>query len=262
MHLLITGASSGIGEAIAREFASLPETRLTLVARRREKLEMLAAELECPTHVAIADLSVQSLDLTWLSDATAELGEVDILVNNAGSQVIGPTVSVDADAGERSVVLNLFSPLRLIQAVLPAMLANGRGHIINIASVAALAPTPAMTYYNASKAGIAASSEALAGELRGTGVSVLTVYPGIIAETDLAKKALATYATSRMLSLQPTGTSAGLASRIRRGVVRKRKRLIYPRVNGLAQWFPRTTRWLMDRFTPPLLAASNDGGAS
>jgi len=251
MHVLVTGASSGIGEAIAREFAAIDGARLTLVARRREKLVALANSLPCPTHVAVADLS-DAQQLEWLDEAIARHGPVEVLVNNAGAQVIGPTVSVDPNRGEGSVALNLFAPIRLIQAVLPAMLQQGAGHIVNIASMAALAPTPAMSYYNASKAGLAAMSEALGGELRGTGIGVLTVYPGIIAETDLAARALATYSPSRLLSLQPTGTATTLASRVRRSALAGRKRLVYPKVNALAGWFPRTTRWLMDRATPPL----------
>lgn len=254
MHIVITGASSGIGAALARRFAAHPQARLTLVARRRDRLGALAAELECPTHIAVVDLSVSPTPTAWLDDAVAAHGPVDVLVNNAGAQVIGPTATVDAEAGERSLALNLAAPLRLIQAVLPSMLERDSGHIVNVASMAAIAPTPAMAYYNASKAGVAAASEALAGELRRTGVGVLTVYPGIVSETDLAQRALATYQSSRMLRLQPTGTADRLAELVVRGVRRDRRRLIYPRANALARWFPSTTRWLMDRFTPALRA--------
>jgi short-subunit dehydrogenase len=254
MHIVITGASSGIGAAVARRFARHPNARLTLVARRRALLDRLAAELDVPCHVAAVDLSIAPAPTDWLDDAIAAHGPVDVLVNNAGIQVIGPTATVDADAGERSLAVNLHAPLRLIQAVLPSMLERDRGSIVNIASMAAIAPTPAMAYYNASKAGIAAASEALAGELRRTGVGVLTVYPGIVSETDMAQKALATYESSRMLRLQPTGTAERLAELIDRGVARHKARLIYPRANVLARWFPGTTRWIMDRFTPALAA--------
>ena len=91
------------------------------------------------------------------------------------------------------------------------VLAKKSGVIVDIASLAALAPTPGMTYYNASKAGLAAASEALRGELRGTGVHVVTVYPGIVA-TDMAEKGLAAYGSSIALRLQPKGTTAALAA--------------------------------------------------
>lgn len=253
MHVVITGASSGIGAAIARELASLPEAHLTLVARRREKMEALAAELGVPCHVVARDLSEPSDPGAWLAAAIDRFGPVDVLVNNAGSQVVADTSKVDVDAGERSVFLNLLMPLRLSRAVLPSMLARKKGSIVNIASMAAIAPTPWMTYYNASKAGLAAASEALGGEVRDKGVSVVTVYPGILAETELAQRALATYEHSRALSLQPTGTAAGLAARVRQAVARSRSgRVIYPKVNVLARWFPGTTRWFMDRFAPGL----------
>lgn len=255
MHFIITGASSGIGEAIARQFATRAGAKLTLVARRRDKLVELAESLPCESHVEVQDLAVQTSSPAWIAEATQRFGAVDVLVNNAGAQVIGDTASVDPDIGERSISLNLFSPLRLTQAVLPAMLERGDGHIINICSMAALAPTPRMTYYNASKAGLAAASEAMRGEYRGTGVNILTVYPGIIAETDLAQTALGTYAASRLLSLQPTGTTSILARRIDHGLRARKARVIYPRTNALARHFPSTTRWLMDRYTPQLATA-------
>ncbi len=91
MHIVITGASSGIGAALARELARLPGARLTLVARRVALLERLAAELDVPVHVARADLSTD--DDGWLAEAEAEHGPVDVLVNNAGAQVVAPTAA-------------------------------------------------------------------------------------------------------------------------------------------------------------------------
>ncbi|MEZ4465991.1 MAG: SDR family NAD(P)-dependent oxidoreductase [bacterium] len=187
----------------------------------------------------------------WLPAAEAALGPVDVLINNAGMQVIGPTAEVDVERAELSLRLNLLSPLRLTHAVLPGMLARGRGCIVDVASMAALAPTPAMTWYNASKAGLAGASEALRGELRGTGVHVVTVYPGII-ETDMGKAGLAAYQKSRLLALQPRGTTEGLAARVVRAVDRRRPRVIYPAVYGMTRWLPPLTRWFMDRLTPPL----------
>ena len=117
--------------------------------------------------------------------------------------------------------------------------------------MAALAPTPGMYYYNASKAGMAAASEALRGELRGTGVHVVTVYPGII-ETDMGKAGLASYHDSKLLALQPRGTTEELARLVVKAVERKHERVIYPSTNALARHFPATTRWMMDRLTPGL----------
>lgn len=251
MHVVVTGASAGIGEAIARAFSARGDA-VSLVARRRNLLDSLANSLPGPSHVVAADLADPTTAAAWLPEAEAALGPVDVLVNNAGMQVIGPTDAIDIEAAERSLMLNLLSPLRLTHAVLGGMRARRSGFIIDIASMAALAPTPFMTWYNASKAGLAGASEALRGELRGTGVHVITVYPGII-ETDMGKAGLASYQKSRMLALQPRGTTEGLASRVVRAVEKKRPRVIYPwPVNGLSRWFPPITRWMLDRFTPRL----------
>ena len=254
MHIVVTGASSGIGEALARELAKLPGAKLTLVARRGDRLERLRAELGEETRVIVRDLSEPSGVESVIDEAEAASGPVDVLVNNAGSQIIADTAAVDVTEGEASLALNLVTPLRLVRRVLPGMLARRTGTIVDIASMAALAPTPRMTYYNASKAGLAAASEALRGELRGTGVHVVTVYPGIIGETDLAQAALARYRSTPMLRLQPQGTAAELARRVRVAIERRSQRVVYPRMNVLARWFPTIVRWIMDRFTPGLNA--------
>ena len=251
MHVVVTGASSGIGRAIALRYAQ-DGADLTVVARRQDRLEELAAEVATRCYVVTKDLSILETASDWIAGAEAELGPIDVLVNNAGIQVIGATAEVDVERGEMSVRVNLLTPLRLTRAVLPSMMARRQGCIVDIASMASLAPTPCMTYYNASKAGLAGASEALRGELAGTGVHVVTVYPGIIPSTDMGEKGLSTYEHSSLLAMQPTGTTEQLAELIHRAVRRRRARVIYPRLNVVARWFPGTTRWLMDRFTPKL----------
>ncbi len=255
LHVAVTGASSGIGEALVREF-SAAGAAVTLVARRADNLRAIAGSLSGPTCVLPRDLSDPATASEWLPEAAAALGPVDVLINNAGVQVIGPTAHVDVERGEMSLRLNLLTPLRLIHAVLPDMLERGQGSIINISSMAALAPTPAMTWYNAGKAGLAGASEALRGELRATPVHVCTVYPGIIGSTEMGRKGLDSYQSSRLLALQPRGTTEELARRIRRATDRRSARVIYPTSNALARWFPTITRSLMDRFTPPLVLGS------
>jgi short-subunit dehydrogenase len=229
--------------------------RVTLLARRAEALEALADEIRseglCEAMPIAVDLADD--DGSWLERAERANGPVDVLVNNAGVQIIGPTHAVDVDAGERLLHLNLVVPLRLIRRVLPGMLSRGRGVIVNIASMAAIAPTPSMTYYNASKAGLAGASEALRGEIRASGVDVVTVYPGII-ETDMARHGMAAYEKTVALRLQPRGTTAHLAKHVRRAIEKRRARVVYPRFNALARMFPGITRWTMDRFTPRLSA--------
>jgi short-subunit dehydrogenase len=247
-HVVITGASSGIGEAIAREYGGAGAS-LTLVARRKELLDKLAADIKGKTRVVAADLADPAQASSWLAAAEAELGPVDVLVNNAGVQIVAPTVEVSVEETRRLLELNLQSPLALIQAVLPNMLQRKSGVIVNIASLAALAPTPGMTAYNASKGGFAAASESLRGELRKSGVHVLTVYPGPV-HTAMGEAGYAAYPPTLGTRLLPTGTSAELAKLVRSAAERRQARIIYPWIYTVTRWFPATTRWALDRSTP------------
>lgn len=254
MHIVITGASSGIGASYARAFARQGH-HLTLVARRADLLQALASELGTKTHVVVKDLGDLPACADFLEGAEQALGPVDVLVNNAGVQIVAPADRVDVAQGENLLDVDLKAPLRLTRAVLPGMIARKSGTIVDVASMAALAPTPGMLYYNAAKAGLAAASEALRGELRGTGVHVVTVYPGIIASTAMAKSALETYGASKWTGRMPTGTEEELARLTLFAIEKRAARVIYPSSGKLARWFPGTTRWFMDRMTPKLAAA-------
>ena len=253
MHVVITGASSGIGAALARELARHDHS-LTLVARREGLLRDLSGTLGVRTHVVAKDLADVETATDWLGAAEDALGPIDVLINNAGVQIVGRTTGVDPSEGERLLRVDLFAPLRLTHAVLPKMLARRSGVIVDVSSMAALAPTPGMFHYNAAKAALAAASESLRGELRGTGVHVVTVYPGIIDSTDMAKAALQKYEPSWLLTRAPRGDEDTLAVLVRRAIEKRRDRVIYPRSGALSRWFPGATRWMLDRFTPPLRA--------
>ena len=255
MHVAITGASSGIGYEMAQH-ASRQGADVTVVARRRDLLEEMVRGIKTRSFVVEQDLSDLARCVDWVGPAETTLGPIDVLVNNAGVQIVAPLQEVAVEQGERLIAVNLLAPLRIMQAVLPRMMARHSGTIVNIASMAALAPTPGMTHYNASKGGLAAASEALRGELRNTGVNVVTVYPGIIDSTDMAKNALRTYGENQVLALVPRGTTTQLALEVFRAVERRRARVIYPRSGVLARWFPGPTRWFIDRATPQLKAAS------
>jgi short-subunit dehydrogenase len=224
MHVAITGASTGIGEALARAWAARGAS-ITLVARRRAAMESLASDMPGTHHVAAWDLSDATRCTGWLDAAVDALGPIDALVNNAGVQHIEPTAQMDCERGERLLALNLHTPLRLVRAVLPGMVTRRSGAIVNIASMAALAPTAGMTYYNASKGAIAAVSKALRGELAATGVHVVTVYPGIVT-TQMGESGLSRYASTRLLDLQPRGDAATLASHVVRAVDKRQPRVI------------------------------------
>lgn len=251
MHVVITGASSGIGEALAREYLGRGAS-LTLVARRRGKLEELAHAAADRCHVVEADLADPTRACEWVDGSVAKLGPIDVLVNNAGVQIVARTVDTTVEEAERMLRLNVLSPFRLTKHVLPGMIARGSGTIVDIASMAAIAPTPGMFFYNASKAALAAASESLRGELRGTGVHVLTVYPGPV-RTPMETAGRAAYQeTTASRLLTPVGDAAVLARKIARGVASRRARIVYPASYALARHFPNLTRFVLDRFTPPL----------
>ena len=179
--VMITGASSGLGEEFARQLANRGAD-LVLLARRQDILEDLAADLRNATgrqvHVIAADLSVP--DATAGVAATlAERGlRVDSLINNAGLAKTAPfaeSLIVDVHA---QISLNVAAVVDLTHALLPQLLASGRGALLNIASLTAYAPTPNMAVYAASKAFVLRFTEALAYELRDSGLSVLALSPG------------------------------------------------------------------------------------
>lgn len=250
MHVIVTGASSGIGEALVREYVKAGAA-VTLVARRLELLRKLAAEVGGRTHVIAADLGDPVGGTAWLADAEAALGPCDVLINNAGVQIVGAAADTDPDQGEALLRLNVHSPMRLTVKVLPGMLARRSGTIVDVASVAALTPTPGMFYYNASKAALAAASESLRHELRGTGVRVVTVYPGPV-HTAMGDAGARAYQPSAALSLTPWGTTEALAVLIRRAVEKGRPRVIYPRSYAVSRRLPNLSRWLVGRFAPRL----------
>jgi short-subunit dehydrogenase len=250
MHVLVTGASSGIGAAIAEEYLGRG-ARVSLVARRRDRLEAIAARDKTTSHVIAADLADHARAADIVAEAERALGPVDVLVNNAGVQILGRMHETPWADVEHLMKLDVFAPLRMTMAVLPGMIARGHGAIVDIASMAALAPTPGMTFYNAAKAALGAASEGLRSEVAPHGVHVVTVYPGPV-QSDMESAARASFATRAILSRVPTGTPEVLARLVAQAVERKRPRVIYPKVYGLSRLFPTVTRWAVDTFTPPL----------
>ena len=251
MHVVVTGASSGIGEAIAREYLRRPGAKVTLIARRRDRLDKLAEGNEGRTHVVQADLGNPEVAFSWLDAAEEAMGPIDVLVNNAGVQIVKSVLDTSWEDGERLLELDLHTPLRLTQLVLKRMVPRKSGTIVDIASMAALGPTPGMFFYNAAKAGLAAASEGLRAEMKPYGVHVVTVYPGPVT-SDMEAAGRAAYTETAATKYTPTGTPEVLARMIATAVDRKRARVIYPRMYGLSRHFPNITRWAIDALTPPL----------
>lgn len=175
---VVTGASSGIGEAFAKALAERG-MRVILVARRRERLETLKENIE--TKGGHAD--VWPADLTG-TDEVKTLCEqlrqepVDLLINNAGFGLYGPVLETDPDREQAMIQLNISSLIALTRAVLPKMVEQKDGGILFVASTASFLPTPYMTGYGATKAFVLHYGEGLATELKGTGVTITTVCPG------------------------------------------------------------------------------------
>ncbi len=179
---LITGASSGIGAALARCFAR-DGHRLVLVARSGDKLTALADSLQSEFAVRV---SVLPVDLS-LPDAAAGLAAgikrrrmvIDVLVNNAGVLEHGAFVRMPAQRHQQLIDLNVSGLTAMLAEFVPAMVQRGRGRILNVASIAAFQPVPSLATYAATKAYVLSLTESLAEELRGSGVTVTALCPGI-----------------------------------------------------------------------------------
>lgn len=179
---LITGASSGIGAAFARKLASLGYN-LILVARREAKLVQLATQLQQQFNIQaqalVADLS-QSVAVERIERLIAELPTLELLVNNAGFGVPGKFAEIPLDKTMAMIDVHVVASTRLTHAALPAMIARGKGAIINVASIGGFIPRPQDTVYCATKAYLISFSEALQGELADTGVHVQALCPGFV----------------------------------------------------------------------------------
>jgi short-subunit dehydrogenase len=172
--VLITGCGSGIGQALARAFHRSGQ-RVCATARRLDTLAPLQAE----------GIMVRALDVTDAAGLTALLDSlgaegfaVGTLVNNAGYGAMGPMLDVPQSEWQRQFDVNLFAPIALVRAVMPGMVARGRGLIVNISSVSGVLTTPFAGPYCASKAAFNAATDALRLEAEPLGVRVVTVQPG------------------------------------------------------------------------------------
>jgi short-subunit dehydrogenase len=178
---LVTGASGGIGRELARAFAA-GGYDLVLVARSEGKLEELAGELRSRRGIGVRVLAKDLAEPGSPDEIFQELEgagvDVDVLVNNAGFATFGPFAETDLASELEEIQLNVVAPTHLTKRFLPWMLARRRGGVLNVASSAAFQPGPLMAVYYATKAYVLSFSEALAEELRGSGVTVTALCPG------------------------------------------------------------------------------------
>jgi len=174
---LITGASAGLGAEFARQCAARGEA-LALTARRRERMEALAAELGGDIHVFAADLAAPGVAASLVGEIEAEGLQVETLINNAGFGGGGRFAELSFERQRDMVRLNVGALTELARLVLPGMLERGRGGILNVASTAAFVPGPGGAVYFATKAYVLSLTEALHQELKGTGIKVSALCPG------------------------------------------------------------------------------------
>jgi len=175
---LVTGASSGIGYEMSVQLAT-SGVRVVAVARRRDRLEELARQFK-NVEVLVADLTSDAGLATVearILDASAT--PIDLVVNNAGFGSSGLMHEIDADRLSREIQLNIGALTRLSHAAIRAMVPRGRGYLLNVSSVASFQPSPKLAVYGATKAYVTSLTEALHEEMRGTGVRVTALCPGL-----------------------------------------------------------------------------------
>ena len=241
---VVTGASSGIGMVFARELARRGHPVLA-VARRRERLEQLASDLTTSgghLEPLVADLQTRD-GLAAVLHRSGELGDVELLVNNAGVATAGDFLSARLEAELAVIRLNVDALVALTHRTLPAMVRRGRGGIINLSSLVGFQPFPHFAVYAASKAFVLSFTEALAEELRGTGVRTLAVCPGAV------RTEMVVFARNEgLLGRLPSMTPEAVVATALRALERDRVVTVVGWTNRVVAFSNRLApRWLMRR---------------
>jgi len=253
---IITGASKGIGAELARQIAQRDgaDAALVLAARNADALNALAEELG-PTGARIevipTDVTDRAACKALIEQTVKRLGRIDVLVNNAGMSAhanFADLEEADLDWYQTLMTLNFWSGVWLTHAALPHLTRSG-GLIVAISSVAGLFGVPGRTAYSASKFAIRGFYEALRAELAGQGVSVMLVYPGIVA-TDIRKRGYALGGGEAGVSMVKEERMMPVdecARRILRGMDRRKRELLMTRQMRLGRWLQLLLPGLTDR---------------
>jgi uncharacterized protein len=242
--MLITGASSGIGEATARRLAREPGASLVLVARREERLQELAAELERSTSVAGVVIGSDAPRISFLAldllddDAPARIrqhvierhGQLDLLVNNAGAAWRARFASGGYENVQRTMAINFDAQVRLTEALLPLLRASAPSAIVNVASTAGRVARAGSGAYSASKFALAGWSDALWAEEQAGGVHVGLVLPGFISTEGFPQAELTAKPWTRWIVSTPEKAAEAIYEA---GIGRRAERYV-PRAYGLA----------------------------
>lgn len=248
-RVLITGASRGIGAALAERFAAAG-ARVALVARDERALQALAVRLDGRAYAA--DLTDADQLSGLVARVEADGGPVDVLVNNAGMEATDDFARQDAATLEALFGLNLLAPVELCRQVLPLMLSRGRGHLVNVSSLAGVVTFPGFTAYGASKAGLSHFTTGLRADLVGRPVRTTLVQLGPVG-TDMLVGAKTLPATRRSfarmegLRLIRELSTAEVADATVLAVQRDQPHVRLPRLASFAPRLVEVPRWLTAR---------------
>ncbi|MGI8751767.1 MAG: SDR family NAD(P)-dependent oxidoreductase [Acidimicrobiales bacterium] len=257
-RVLLTGATGGLGHAIARTLAE-SGAELVLTGRRADVLEALSADIG--GQVLTADLGSRS----GLDELVAAAGRIDIVVANAALPASGPLLDFDLDRIDRCLEVNLRAPIVLARILAPDMVARGRGHFCFISSLSGLSATSGTSIYSATKFGLRGFAHGLRQDLHGTGVGASVILPGFIRDAGMFADSEA-----RLPAGVRTSSPGQVADAVRRSIVKDKAELIVaPRevhagalLGGLAPGLAaRVTRRLGgDRVADEIAAGQRDKG--
>lgn len=242
--VLITGASSGIGEQAAEEFAKL-HASLVLVSRNEDQLQKIAARLSgygAKPFVYACDVSSKDQVGRMGKAVLEKFGTVDVLVNNAGFGIYNTVDKITVEEMESQVATNFFGMMYCIKAFLPRMLERRSGHIVNVASVAGSIGIPGMASYCASKFAMLGFSESLHHELRGTGVGVTVVSPIMVRTNFFHHKSFGKMPRYSATSLDPKTVAGAVV----RAASSPRLEIIVPQFVRFAVWMKQTLPYLVN----------------
>ncbi|MDE2482926.1 MAG: SDR family oxidoreductase [bacterium] len=236
MKALVTGASGGLGLEFARLLAA-DGYDLMLVARSADRLEANARELHAAHGVTVETIAADLGRLDAAAELVARVPSCDVLVNNAGFASNGRFDTIAPERTREELLLDVVTLTELTRAYLPAMRARGAGRILNVASTAAFLPGPFMAVYYASKAYVLSFSQALAEELRGSGVTVTCLCPGATATGFVERAKMQESVLNRL----PLADAASVARAGYRGMLRGRDLVIPGISNKLVAFSPKIT---------------------
>jgi uncharacterized protein len=214
--VLVTGASSGIGQAAARRLAREPGARMVLVARREERLHELAAEIGGATVVAV-DLTGEAAPATVAERVESEHGRLDVLVNNAGASWPGTFADGGWQTVRRTMAIDFDAPVRLTERLLPLLRRSAPSAVVNVGSVAGRVARPGDGGYSAAKFALVGWSESLAHEERPHGIHVGMVQPGFVTTEGFPQRGLMRSPVTRRLVSRPEVVAEAIADVALRG---------------------------------------------